>query len=186
MPVHSIHLIYRAAAAIGPQVLEAPMKKAVLVARILLGLVFFVFGLNGLLHFLPMQPIPRRCRNPRHHHGAARLDAVRGHTPGDRWPSFACRALCSACPGHSHSNNRQHSSLSPPAHRRKGNRPRPCHRPARHLSPLGLSPLFPQFVRRCLRKFPNLPLKCQCSDRPATAGFAAGVGCALGPDRGCS
>lgn len=34
------------------------MKKAVLVARILLGLIFFVFGLNGLLHFLPMQPIP--------------------------------------------------------------------------------------------------------------------------------
>ena len=34
------------------------MKKAILVARILLGLLFFVFGLNGLLHFLPMQPIP--------------------------------------------------------------------------------------------------------------------------------
>jgi putative oxidoreductase len=31
------------------------MKKAVLVARILLGLVFFVFGLNGILHFLPMK-----------------------------------------------------------------------------------------------------------------------------------
>ena len=34
------------------------MKKVVLVARILLGLLFFVFGLNGLLHFLPMPPEP--------------------------------------------------------------------------------------------------------------------------------
>lgn len=33
------------------------MKKAVLVVRILLGLLFFIFGLNGLLHFLPMQPM---------------------------------------------------------------------------------------------------------------------------------
>ncbi|GIX42053.1 MAG: hypothetical protein KatS3mg129_1786 [Leptospiraceae bacterium] len=29
------------------------MKIAVLVARILLGLIFFVFGLNGFFHFLP-------------------------------------------------------------------------------------------------------------------------------------
>lgn len=29
-----------------------------LVARVLLGLVFFVFGLNGFLHFLPMPPMP--------------------------------------------------------------------------------------------------------------------------------
>lgn len=28
------------------------MKKAILVVRILLGLMFFVFGLNGILHFL--------------------------------------------------------------------------------------------------------------------------------------
>lgn len=34
------------------------MKVAVHIARVLLGLIFFVFGLNGLLHFLPMQPIP--------------------------------------------------------------------------------------------------------------------------------
>jgi uncharacterized membrane protein YphA (DoxX/SURF4 family) len=29
-----------------------------LIARILLGLVFFVFGLNGFLHFIPMGPMP--------------------------------------------------------------------------------------------------------------------------------
>lgn len=28
------------------------------IARVLLGLVFFVFGLNGFLHFLPQPPIP--------------------------------------------------------------------------------------------------------------------------------
>lgn len=31
------------------------MKIAVLIARILLGLVFFVFGLNAFFHFMPMQ-----------------------------------------------------------------------------------------------------------------------------------
>ncbi len=34
------------------------MKVAVLVARILLGLIFLVFGLNIFLHFMPMQPLP--------------------------------------------------------------------------------------------------------------------------------
>jgi putative oxidoreductase len=34
------------------------MKIAVLVARILLGLMFLVFGLNGFLNFLPAPPIP--------------------------------------------------------------------------------------------------------------------------------
>lgn len=34
------------------------MKIAVLIARILLGLVFLVFGLNNFLHFIPNQPIP--------------------------------------------------------------------------------------------------------------------------------
>ena len=34
------------------------MKIAVLIARILLGLVFFVFGLNDFFHFMPNPPIP--------------------------------------------------------------------------------------------------------------------------------
>ena len=34
------------------------MKIAVLIARILLGIVFLVFGLNGFLHFIPMAPPP--------------------------------------------------------------------------------------------------------------------------------
>lgn len=34
------------------------MKVAVLIARILLGLIFVVFGLNGFLQFIPQQPIP--------------------------------------------------------------------------------------------------------------------------------
>ena len=34
------------------------MNKAVLVSRILLGLTFAVFGLNGFLHFIPQPPPP--------------------------------------------------------------------------------------------------------------------------------
>jgi hypothetical protein len=34
------------------------MKTAMLIARILLGLIFVVFGLNGFLHFLPQPPMP--------------------------------------------------------------------------------------------------------------------------------
>jgi len=34
------------------------MKIAVLIARILLGLAFLVFGLNGILHFIPQPPMP--------------------------------------------------------------------------------------------------------------------------------
>jgi putative oxidoreductase len=34
------------------------MKIAVLIARILLGLIFVVFGLNGFFQFIPPQPIP--------------------------------------------------------------------------------------------------------------------------------
>jgi putative oxidoreductase len=33
------------------------MKIAVLIARVLLGLVFLVFGLNDFFHFIPMQPM---------------------------------------------------------------------------------------------------------------------------------
>ncbi|WP_158942336.1 DoxX family protein [Granulicella sp. S190] len=34
------------------------MKIAVLIARILLGLVFLIFGLNDFFHFFPMHPLP--------------------------------------------------------------------------------------------------------------------------------
>jgi hypothetical protein len=35
-----------------------PLRYAPTVVRILLGLTFFVFGLNGFLHFLPQPPMP--------------------------------------------------------------------------------------------------------------------------------
>ncbi len=35
------------------------MKTAVVIARILLGLIFVVFGLNGFLHFIPQPPMPQ-------------------------------------------------------------------------------------------------------------------------------
>lgn len=34
------------------------MKIAALIARLLLGLVFFIFGLNGFLQFIPAPPLP--------------------------------------------------------------------------------------------------------------------------------
>jgi putative oxidoreductase len=34
------------------------MKIVALIARVLLGLVFVVFGLNGFLNFIPQQPLP--------------------------------------------------------------------------------------------------------------------------------
>ncbi len=34
------------------------MNKVALGAQILLGLIFFVFGLNGFLHFIPQPPLP--------------------------------------------------------------------------------------------------------------------------------
>jgi len=33
------------------------MKYAIVIARVLLGLVFLVFGSNGFLHFIPMPPL---------------------------------------------------------------------------------------------------------------------------------
>ena len=35
------------------------MKIATTIARVLLGLIFMVFGLNAFLHFLPMPPLPQ-------------------------------------------------------------------------------------------------------------------------------
>jgi putative oxidoreductase len=35
------------------------MKVLTVIARILLGLIFLFFGSNGLLHFLPMPPLPQ-------------------------------------------------------------------------------------------------------------------------------
>jgi putative oxidoreductase len=35
------------------------MKIATIIARVLLGLIFLFFGSNGLLHFLPMPPLPQ-------------------------------------------------------------------------------------------------------------------------------
>ncbi len=34
------------------------MKIAILIARVLLGVIFLIFGLNGFLHFIPQGPMP--------------------------------------------------------------------------------------------------------------------------------
>jgi len=35
------------------------MKYAIIIVRVLLGLLFVVFGSNAFLHFIPMQPLPQ-------------------------------------------------------------------------------------------------------------------------------
>lgn len=37
------------------------MQKASMVSRYLLGLIYFVFGLNGFFNFLPMPPLPEQA-----------------------------------------------------------------------------------------------------------------------------
>ncbi len=37
------------------------MKYSVIVGRVLLGLVYFVFGLNGFFNFIPMPPMPEKA-----------------------------------------------------------------------------------------------------------------------------
>ena len=37
------------------------MKYSVIVGRVLLGLVFFVFGLNGFFNFIPVPPMPEKA-----------------------------------------------------------------------------------------------------------------------------
>src|SRR5262249_46792744 len=41
----------------GKNPMSTLLKKGPIVARVLLGLVFFVFGLNGFLHFIPQPPM---------------------------------------------------------------------------------------------------------------------------------
>jgi putative oxidoreductase len=43
----------------GNQFTIAAMKILTIIARVLLGLIFLFFGSNGLLHFLPMPPLPQ-------------------------------------------------------------------------------------------------------------------------------
>jgi putative oxidoreductase len=42
---------------------EVPMKTVLLILRLLLGLVFLVFGLNGFLHFIPNMAMPAPAMN---------------------------------------------------------------------------------------------------------------------------
>jgi uncharacterized membrane protein YphA (DoxX/SURF4 family) len=37
------------------------MKYVIIIARVLLGLVFVVFGSNAFFHFIPMQPMPEKA-----------------------------------------------------------------------------------------------------------------------------
>ncbi len=53
------------------------MSKVIVGVRVLLGFMFFFFGLNGILHFLPAPPMPDN--------DAARLSAILMHS---HWMTF--------------------------------------------------------------------------------------------------
>ena len=64
------------------------MKIAVIIARILLGLPFLIFGLNNFFHFMPMQPIPGDA-------GVLVDDYVHAWMADLPWPAVCdCRACC--------------------------------------------------------------------------------------------
>jgi putative oxidoreductase len=44
---------------VSPSSHDARMKIATVIARVLLGLIFVVFGSNAFLHFIPMPPLPQ-------------------------------------------------------------------------------------------------------------------------------
>ena len=52
------------------------MKIPALICRLLLGQAFTTFGLNGFLHFIPMQPMPGPALNWMHAMPAAYLQAI--------------------------------------------------------------------------------------------------------------
>lgn len=79
------------------------MKTATLVARVLLGLIFVMFGLNGFLHFLPQPPLAsvtgmadtstnkRANRNTKVGGAGSQPDGVPG-APGRAGPRVSWRA----------------------------------------------------------------------------------------------
>ena len=52
------------------------MKILVLICRILLGLIFVVFGLNGFLHFIPMGPPPPAGSLPANYMGSLTASGI--------------------------------------------------------------------------------------------------------------
>ena len=66
------------------------MKLLTLICRLLLGLAFTVFGLNGFLHFIPMQPMPAPAANW--------MRAMPAGVPGRRSSPRSWRAGCCCCP----------------------------------------------------------------------------------------
>ena len=131
------------------------MKYAIIIARVLLGLVFAVFGSNAFLHFIPMPPTAarRRWRLHRRTH-AQRLPVCCRNSSSPRWIMFALRSLCPPRPDVARTGDLQHLVLSHIL-RSERHADRDHHLNPRALSPLGLSRQVPSHLPavRC-RLFP--------------------------------
>ena len=89
------------------------MKILTIIARVLLGLGFVVFGSNAFLHFIPMPPIPQTLAGDfTRVFIASGYGLVHWGPPGDWRLASPDWALCPAGPYHSRPDHRQHLDLS--------------------------------------------------------------------------
>ena len=88
------------------------MKILTIIARILLGLVFVLFGSNAFLHFLPMPPLPQGVTGEYlHAFFASGYVYVIGGFQVDRRLAFADRSLRSAGPDDSRCHHSEHLGI---------------------------------------------------------------------------
>jgi hypothetical protein len=89
------------------------MKIVTLIARILLGLISVVFGLNGFLNFLSMGPMPTGLAGQFHRRaGPFSLLLGCGSAPNCRWRAIASEPIRTARVGAAWAGNREHHLLS--------------------------------------------------------------------------
>jgi hypothetical protein len=89
------------------------MKIVVLIARLLLGLIFVVFGLNGFLNFLSMGPMPTGLAGQ--FVGALvpfSLYLGRGYSANCGWRAIVSEPVRAARAGAARAGNREHHLLS--------------------------------------------------------------------------
>ena len=86
------------------------MKIATIIAQVLVGLVFVVFGSNAFLHFLPAV-LPPGVGIPGNF-VYIKVRAVRGRSAGDRRGTGACEPVCDAGTDAAGASDCQHSVVS--------------------------------------------------------------------------
>jgi len=101
-----------------------PMKIATIIARVLLGLAFVVFGLNFFFNFIPAPPPPPGLAGD-----YLKVFAASGYThvvgadATTEWVAIVNRSVCAACSNDSRRDPLQHLDFSPSD---GASRPGPC------------------------------------------------------------